>query len=143
MISFKESLTEEDLRIFSSSNTNVDMCRHDMCMRHVQRRVPVFDGKGDVNIFIFRIESHIKVKKLEGEDAAILLASRLEEPAFNVYMHLSTDDKKDVEKIKKELRGQYQTTRKIHRRSCYAPIAKKKFSLRDIGAAWLATLLMR
>ena len=39
----------------------------------------------------------------------MLLASRLQEPAFNVYMRLSNDDKKDVEKIKTELRREYET----------------------------------
>ena len=40
------------------------------------------------------MEMHIKLKKLEDEDAALFLARRLEDKAFNVYLWLSTDDRK-------------------------------------------------
>ena len=104
--------------------------------------MPTFDGSGNVNRFINRMECHLKVKKLEGEEAAAVIASRLEEPAFNVYMRLSTNDKKDVDKIKKELRRQYDTKKKIDRRS-YAPTPKKNnFSIRSLWTHWLETLFL-
>ena len=56
-------------------------------------------GKGD----------DIKLKKLEDEGAALLLASTLEENAFDVYLWLSTDDRKDIARIKLELRKQYES----------------------------------
>lgn len=72
-------------------------------------KLPTYSGKGDVNNFIVKMELHIKLKELTGESAAWLLASRLEEPAFNVYMRLTDDEKKDVAKLKAELRKQYET----------------------------------
>ena len=49
------------------------------------KKVVTFNGKGDVNYFIAKTELYIKLKKLEDEEAAMCLASRLEEPAFNVF----------------------------------------------------------
>ena len=72
------------------------------------KKVEYFDGKGDVNAFIVKVELYNKLKKYAGEDAATSLASRLQEPAFNVYMRMSEDDRKDVEKIKTELKKQYE-----------------------------------
>ena len=68
-----------------------------------------FNGKGDVNTFITKTELYIKLKKLEGEDAAMLMASRLDDPAFHIYLRLSEEDKKDVAKIKEELKRQYES----------------------------------
>ena len=72
-------------------------------------KLPSFNGKGDVNAFLVKMGLHIKLKKVEGEEAACLLASRLEEPAFTVYMRMSEADKADIEKIKTALKKQYET----------------------------------
>ena len=72
------------------------------------KKVDYFDGKGDVNAFIVKVELYNKLKKYQGEDAAVSLASRLQEPAFNVYLRMSEEDRKDVEKIKAELKKQYE-----------------------------------
>lgn len=72
------------------------------------KKVECFNGKGDVNAFILKVELHSKLKKYVGEDAAVFLASRLQEPAFNVYMRMSEEDKKDAAKIKAELKKQYE-----------------------------------
>ena len=70
----------------------------------------MFNGKGDVDAFIAKVELCNKLKKYEGGEAAALLASRLEEPAaFNVCLRLSSDDKKDFTKLKDELLKQFQT----------------------------------
>ena len=58
----------------------------------------MFTGKGDVDAFIAKIEVLNKLKKYEGEEA-----SRLEESAFNVYLRLWVEDKKDFTKIRDEL----------------------------------------
>ena len=78
-------------------------------MASSSKNVTMFNGKGDVNSFIVKTDLYIKLKKLEDEDAAMLLASRLEEPAFNVYLRMSDDDKKNIETIKTELRKQCET----------------------------------
>ena len=68
-----------------------------------------FNGKRDVNTFITKTELYIKLKKLEGEDAAMLMASRLDDPAFHIYLLLSEEDKKDIAKIKEELKRQHES----------------------------------
>ena len=72
------------------------------------KKVTTFNGKGDVNVFLTKIDLYNQLKNYAGEQAAVSLASRLEEPAFNVYMRMSEEDRKDIEKIKTELRSQYQ-----------------------------------
>ena len=71
-------------------------------------KVTTFNGKGDVNAFLVKVDLYNKLKKFEGEDAAVSLASRLEEPAFNVYLRMSEADRKDIKKIQDELRKQYE-----------------------------------
>ena len=71
------------------------------------KQVITFNGKGDVNTFIIITELYIKLKKLEGEDATMLIASRLEDPAFHIYLRLSEEDKKSIARIKEELKKQY------------------------------------
>ena len=74
-------------------------------------KLPTFSGEGNVINFIVKMELHIKLKELTGEAAACLLASRLEGPAFNVYARLSDEDKKDVGKLKEELKKEYEIGR--------------------------------
>ena len=66
----------------------------------------MFNGKGDVDAFIAKVELYNKLKKYEGEEAAALLASRLE--GFKC-LRLSSDDKKEFTKLKDELLKQFQT----------------------------------
>ena len=67
-----------------------------------------FDGKGDVSVFIKTMELLIAMKGNENEKAARTMASHLELPAFNAYLRMSADDQKDVEKLKLELKKQYE-----------------------------------
>ena len=61
-----------------------------------------FEGSGDVNVFV-EVSIHSSLKGYDGENAAQNLASRLEGRAFDVYMRLSSDDRKNPDKIKSEL----------------------------------------
>ena len=67
-----------------------------------------FNGKGDVNLFIKKVQLWIALKGYTEEKAAQALASRLEKPAFNVYLRMSEDDQKDIKKVIKELKQQYE-----------------------------------
>ena len=62
-----------------------------------------YDGTGDVKVFLEKVSLSSALKEYEGEKVAQNLASRLEGHAFDVYMRLSADDKKDVKKIELEL----------------------------------------
>lgn len=72
------------------------------------KKVTAFNGKGDVNVFLTKIDLYNQLKGYDGETAAVSLASRLEEPAINVYMRMSVEDRKDITKIRAELRKQYE-----------------------------------
>ena len=72
------------------------------------KKVTAFNGKGDVNVFLMKVDLYNQLKGYDGETAAVSLASRLEEPAINVYMRMSVDDRKDIKKVQKELRKQYE-----------------------------------
>ena len=57
-------------------------------------KVKCFDGTGDVNVFLEKVSLHSSLKAYDGEKAAQNLASKLEGRAFDVYMRLSSADRK-------------------------------------------------
>ena len=66
-------------------------------------KVKCFDGTCDVNDFLEKVSLHSSLKGYDGEIAAQNLASKLEGRALDVYMRLSTDDTKKLDKIQSEL----------------------------------------
>ena len=72
-------------------------------------KVKCSDGTGDVNVFVEKVSLHSSLKGYDGEKAAQNLASKLEGRAFDVYMRLSTADKKDANKIKSELLKEFES----------------------------------
>ena len=66
-----------------------------------------FDGNGDVTKFVEKIDLVATLKGHTDEKKAIFIASKLGLGAFDVYRRLSTDDKKDAEKIKENLLKEY------------------------------------
>ena len=95
-----------------------------------QRPMTTFNGQGDLNVFLLHIDWHIKRNKLSGEEGALVLASRLEEPAFNVYMRMPTNEKKDLKKVKNELRRIYRMKKKDGNRTFQDIIFLRNISLR-------------
>ena len=69
-------------------------------------KVKCFDGTGDV--FLEKVSLHSSLKGYDGEKAAQNLASKLEGRAFDVYMRLSTADRKKVDKIQSELLKEFE-----------------------------------
>ena len=61
-------------------------------------KVKGYDGKEDVKVFLTKLEAAIK--GYADEKKAQYLASKLIPPAFDVYLRLSTDDKKDFNTIR-------------------------------------------
>ncbi len=72
-------------------------------------KIKGFDGTGDVNVFIEKVALYSSLKGYDGEKAAQNLASKLEGRAFDVYLRLSTVDRKDASKIKSELLKEFET----------------------------------
>ena len=67
------------------------------------KKVEVFTGREDVNKFITKCDLHCNLKDYVDEKKAAFIASRLEVPAFDVYMSLTADQKKNPEEIKTAL----------------------------------------
>ena len=74
----------------------------------MENKIKVFNGEGNVKEFIVKVELHSSLKGYTGEKCAQDLASRLDGPAFDVYMRLSTEDRKKVDKIKEELLKEFE-----------------------------------
>ena len=66
-----------------------------------------FNGTGDVTKFITKIELLIAIKGYSGEKSAQALASKLEDEAFDVYLRMPVEDRKDISKVKDELLKEY------------------------------------
>ena len=62
-----------------------------------------FDGTTDVKVLLTKVEIVASIKGYADEKKAQFLASKLLQPAFDIYMRLSAEDKKDFDKIKAEL----------------------------------------
>ena len=78
-----------------------------------------FNGTTDVKVFLTKVEIVASIKGYEGEKKAQFLASKLLEPAFDIYMRLSDDDRKSFARIKEELlkefeKGQLNREEAIH-----------------------------
>ena len=67
-----------------------------------------FNGTGNIREFLTKVELQSSLKGYTGLKAAQHIASKLEGPAFNVYLRLPEDDKKDVAKIKEELLAEFE-----------------------------------
>ena len=66
-----------------------------------------FDGTGEVNKFITKGELQAALKNHTEEKKAQFIASKLNGVALDIYMRLSTDDKKDPAKIVDGLRNEF------------------------------------
>ena len=68
-----------------------------------------YDGKGDINVFLPKVELVTAIKGHTNERKAQFVASKLPGPAFDVYMRLTEDDKRETfngfkEHLKKKFR---------------------------------------
>ena len=67
-----------------------------------------YDGNSDVRMFITKVELEASLKNHADEKKAQYVASRLVGPAMGVYLRMTAEDKKDVEKIKTELLKEFE-----------------------------------
>ena len=65
--------------------------------------VKVFTGEEDVNKFITKCELHCTLKGYEGEKAAVFIGEKLDDAAFDVYLTIAPEDRKDPAKVKAAL----------------------------------------
>ncbi len=68
----------------------------------------VYDGSTDINNFLAKITLESSLKDYVDEKKANFLASRLVGPAFEVYMRLSAEHKKDSDQITTELKKEFE-----------------------------------
>ena len=76
------------------------------------RKMEVYTGVTDVNKFITKCELHCTLKGYTEEEKAVFIAERLEDAAFDVYTTLTTDDRKDPEKIKTALLNNFHRSKR-------------------------------
>ena len=67
-----------------------------------------FDGSTDVKNFLTKVELESSLKDYVDEKKANFLASRLVGPAFDVYMRLTDENKKNFDQIKAELKKEFE-----------------------------------
>ena len=78
------------------------------------QKVSMFTEATDVKMFLTKCELHCKLKGYEDEKIAVFIAERLDEAAFDIYMTLTTEDKKDPEKIKDALLNGFDHSNRNH-----------------------------
>ena len=71
-------------------------------------KIKSFDGTGNVKVFLEKFSIHSSLKGYENEKCAQNIASRLEARAFDVYMRLGNEDKKNPDKVKEELLKEFE-----------------------------------
>ena len=69
----------------------------------MEGRTIIFNGDSNVKEFITRVELLSALNGYSGEKSAQYLASKLEGPAFDVYLRLGEEDRKNVTRLQKEL----------------------------------------
>ena len=90
----------------------------------MESKIKEFNGEGDVKEFIVKVELHSSLKGYTGEKLAQDLASRLDGPAFDVYMRLSTEDRKKVDKIKEDLLKEFEKG-KLNREEAISELSRR------------------
>ena len=70
------------------------------------KKVEPFDGSGDVERWIDRIEMAIEIDEKESKEA-VILSMNLSGNAYDTWKGLPDEDKKDAKKIKQALRRVY------------------------------------
>ena len=85
----------------------------------------VFSGIGDVEKFITMTKLYTAVKGYDEEKTANYLAQRLDGVAFDVYMRLPADDKKDITKISEALLQEFKCEQR-DRENAVAELSKRK-----------------
>ena len=71
-------------------------------------KIKSFDGTGNVKVFLEKVSIHSSLKGYEDEECSQNIASRLEGRAFDVYMRLGNEDKKNPDKVKEELLKEFE-----------------------------------
>ena len=94
-------------------------------MESAQGKSASFNGTGDVRSFITKVELYSALKGYTGEKCAQALASRLEGPAFDIYLQLSTEERKDVNKIAEELLKEFEPGKR-NREEAISELSKRR-----------------
>ena len=83
-----------------------------------------FDDTGNVQEFLTKVELQSSLEGYKGLKAAQLIASKLQGPAFDVYLRLPEEDKKNVDKVTKELLAEFEKGQ-LNREEAIQELAKR------------------
>jgi putative lipoic acid-binding regulatory protein len=72
-----------------------------------ERRVDVYDGSGDIDLWLIKMKFYCSTKKYEGKQEAHAIASKLDGPAFLCIARLSDEDQDDPKKVKEALKREF------------------------------------
>ena len=89
------------------------------------KKMDIFDGEGDIKEFVTRIQLYGIMKGYTGEKLSYCLAEKLRGPAFSVFLRMSEDDRKDFEKLKKELYKEFKSEER-NREEAVSELSKRK-----------------
>ena len=74
----------------------------------METNIKNYDGSEDVKAFLEKTSLHSALKDHSGAKAAQCLASNHEGKAFKIYMRPTSEDNKDEESIRTELRKEFE-----------------------------------
>ena len=95
------------LEISSLSILKVTLLRLNSEMDSLHGKL-TFDGNGGIKVFLAKVEIQSSSKGYTEEKCAQALAGRLEGPAFDLYLRMYSEDRKDAAKIKSELLKEFE-----------------------------------
>ena len=72
-----------------------------------ERRVDVFDGRGDIDLWLMKMKFYCSAKKFEGKQEAHAIASKLDGAAFLCIARMSDTDQNDPKKVKEALKKEF------------------------------------
>ena len=80
-----------------------------------------FSGQGSIEQFLQKVDIHCALKGYDNEEKkAQALASKLNGVAFEVYMRLSNNEKKNYSTLKEELRKEFKKGRCVTAVACFS-----------------------
>ena len=101
-------VTTRSILLLSFDSGYISITESISAIIEMENKIKSFNGQGNLTEFVTKVELHSALKGFTGEKKAQNLASRLEGPAFDVYLRLSAEERKDFDQIKGELLKEFE-----------------------------------